>query len=224
MRSKLLLTAAGGVVAAAITAGVFVSSVGAQQPSPTPPPSARQQQAQQRANDFIDRLARNLGVTPERLRDALRQTAIQGVDQALAEGRITQQQADRLKEQINAGAVMPFGPGFGFGRPGPFGEGRLGIPGFDKAALAQFLGITPEQLRQELPGKSLAQVAAAHGKTADQLKQFIISNAQQRLAQAVSAGRMTQQQADAALQALQNRVDEIINRIHGQGMGPRRGR
>jgi hypothetical protein len=32
------------------------------------------------------------------------------------------------------------------------------------AVAAQAIGITPEQLRQELPGKSLAEVAQAHGK------------------------------------------------------------
>jgi hypothetical protein len=33
------------------------------------------------------------------------------------------------------------------------------------AVAAQSIGITPEQLRAELPGKSLAQVAEAHGKS-----------------------------------------------------------
>ena len=33
------------------------------------------------------------------------------------------------------------------------------------AVAAQAIGITPEELHQELPGKSLAQVAEAHGKT-----------------------------------------------------------
>jgi hypothetical protein len=32
-------------------------------------------------------------------------------------------------------------------------------------AAAQAIGITPQELHQELPGKSLAQVAESHGKT-----------------------------------------------------------
>ena len=203
-----------------------MSGAGAQQPSPTPTrtatPSARQQQAQQQANEYIERLARNLGITPDRLREGLKQTALQEVDAALAAGRITQQQADRAKERINADEFFPFGP-FRFGGPGMMGA-KIGFGHASREELAQFLGITPEQLRQELPGKSLAQVAQAHGKTADQLKEFIISNAQQELAQAVAAGRITQQQADAALEALRNRVDDMINRVHRDGMGPRRSR
>jgi hypothetical protein len=41
---------------------------------------------------------------------------------------------------------------------------HMGHHGGMFAVAAQAIGITPQQLRQELPGKSLAQVATANGK------------------------------------------------------------
>lgn len=201
---RLRALAAAGVLTAAGLGGIAVAAVHAQQPTPTPP--AAQQRAQ-RMDEFLNRLAQNLGVTPERLRDAIRQTALQEVDAAVARGELTTQQAQAIKDRINAGDFGPLGFGPGRGRGGP-------RPMAAHADIAQFLGITPEQLRAELNGQSLAQVAQAHGKSRDQLIQFLVSNAQQRLNEAVQAGRLTQQQADQRLADLRARIEQMIDRVH----------
>jgi hypothetical protein len=54
------------------------------------------------------------------------------------------------------------------------------------AVVATALGITPEQLRQELPGKSLAQVAQAHGKTPEELAAALKAAANQRIDQRIN--------------------------------------
>jgi membrane-bound lytic murein transglycosylase B len=223
-RSRLLAAGAAVLAAVGLVVGVVSSRASAQTPTPSPTATPRpgKQQLQQRLDEFLNRLAQNLGVTPDRLRDALRQTAVQEVDAAQAAGRLTPEQAQRLKDAINQGKV-PFlglhGPLFGPGGvPGHLGMGLSAS--LDQ--LAQFLGISPDQLRQELRNQSLAQVAQAHGKTADQLKQFILDNVRQRLNQAVQQGRITQQQADNALNKLQQRLDDLINRTPGgRGLGPR---
>ena len=119
------------------------------------------------------------------------------------------------------GGRGPGGPGHGdFGRGGP----GFGGPGFgvDQAGVASFLGIDAATLRTELETKSLATVATENGKTVDELKSFLTSEAQTKLADAVTAGKMTQEQADAALAALQAHLDDEVNEIHGPGeMGPR---
>lgn len=208
---RLRALAAAGVLTAAGLGGITVAAVHAQQP---PAPPAAQQRAQ-RMDEFLNRLAQNLGVTPERLRDAIKQTALQEVDAAVARGELTAQQAQAIKDRINAGDLGPFGfgPGRGHGGPGPMAA---------HADIAQFLGITPEQLRAELNGQSLAQVAQAHGKSRDQLIQFLVSNAQQRLNEAVQAGRLTQQQADQRLADLQARIEQLVDRVHrpGSRQGP----
>ena len=217
MRNKLMITAAGSLLAVTLSVGAIAGIAQAQ-------PGGQPQQPQQpggqgrapSVDEFINRLAQNLGVTPDRLREALKQTALQQVDAAVAAGRLTPEEAQRARDRINSGTFPGFGPGFGRGGPG--GALRVSHQG-----LAEFLGITPQQLRTEVQGKSLAQVAQAHGKTRDQLKQFIVSSAQTRLAEAVRTGRLTQQQADRMLDELNRNLDQMVDRVHDtSGRGPGR--
>lgn len=200
--------AAAGVLTVAGVAGT-IAAVNAQQPSPSPSPPAA---AQQRADDYLNRLAQNLGVTVDRLSAALQQTALQEVDAALQRGDITADQAQQARARINSGDIGRFGFGFGIGRGGDRGRG-FG-PGASHEEIAQFLGVTAEQLRTELNGTSLAQVAQNHGRTRAQLVQFLVSSAQQEFAQAVQAGRLTQQQADQRLAELQSRIEQMVDRVH----------
>jgi hypothetical protein len=78
---------------------------------------------------------------------------------------------------------------------------------------ARYIGVTPKALRAELKaGKSLAQVAAAHGKTAAGLKDALLKPFQQRLAKASAAGRISPNQAQARLARISARLDKLINR------------
>src|SRR5262245_30773580 len=67
---------------------------------------------------------------------------------------------------------------------------------------ARYIGIKPQTLRAELEGKSLAQVAEAHGKTAAGLKAALLKPFQTRLERAVTAGRITSAQAQTRLDRL----------------------
>jgi hypothetical protein len=109
--------------------------------------------------------------------------------------------------------------------------GCLGEPHGGMAAIAGWLGIAPEQLWRELAGKSLAQVAAAHGKERTELIAFLNEQVKARLDAAVSAGRLTRAEADARLAAHAARVEQMVGHIHGAmapgaggpgGPGPRR--
>jgi hypothetical protein len=114
-------------------------------------------------------------------------------------------------------------PGFRvFGTLGPdFTPGAFGTPGaggffFQGAAdsgLADFLGISQDELTSELQadGATMATVADAHGKTRDELKAFLTDQLTQSTQQAVSDGRMSQDQADTMLQDLSARVDQMID-------------
>jgi hypothetical protein len=67
-------------------------------------------------------LAKALGIDREKLANAIRDAKLAEVDKALADKRITQAQADRLKERIRAGESGFFGFGLGLrGGPGPRG-------------------------------------------------------------------------------------------------------
>jgi hypothetical protein len=66
---------------------------------------------------FVDSLAEHLGVSTDELEDAAKAAAIDQVDAALADGRITAEQAEELKERIEAGgSPLLLGPPL-FGGP-----------------------------------------------------------------------------------------------------------
>jgi hypothetical protein len=78
---------------------------------------------------------------------------------------------------------------------------------------ARYIGVTPKALRAELKtGKSLAQVAAAQGKTASGLKDTLLKPFAQRLDKARGAGRISAADAQARLARISARLDKIINR------------
>jgi hypothetical protein len=153
---------------------------------------------------ILDDAAKQLGVSPAKLSDALKKALSDRVEAAVAAGRITKAEGDALKQRINSSDFPLFG-GFrgGFGHFGFFG--RL-------AAAADYLGLTEAQLRAQLDrGKTLAQVAEAQGKAVDGLVDALVAAAKQRLDAAVAAGRLTQAQASEMLSGLRERISNLVN-------------
>jgi predicted DNA-binding protein (UPF0251 family) len=167
---------------------------------------------QQENQAVLNDAARQLGVEPSALSAALKKALENRVDDAVAAGRLTKAQGNELKQRIESGDVPLFGgPGRGFGHhAGPFG-------GLDAAA--SYLSLTDAQLRTQLEsGKSLADVAKAQGKTVDGLVQALVNAAKKKIDAAVTAGRLTQTQADSILADLKSRVTDFVN-----GAAPRFG-
>jgi hypothetical protein len=216
-----------------VTSALVVGGVLAQTP-PTPTPNAPGKPGVARSapmETFINKLAGRLGVTPDKLKTEVKNVQKEMVDEAVAAGRISKEAGDKLKERIDAGQpVFPrAGPG-GPGRPGAPGKpGQPGRPGplfpglqVEMKAIADFLGMTPQELGQELrSGKSLAQVAQAKGKSRDELKAFLVNQAKTRLDKAVADGKLTRERADAMLKRFEQQVDQLIDRIFTPGQGPR---
>ncbi|NPV93268.1 MAG: hypothetical protein HPY50_21120 [Firmicutes bacterium] len=105
--------------------GIFGFSVIAADTSGTPPtpPSSEdrsQMEAKMKAEKeaFISTLAGNLGVTVDELNAALKETQEQILAEKVANGEITQEQADKMAERdVSFGFGGPGGPG-GHGGPG----------------------------------------------------------------------------------------------------------
>ena len=161
---------------------------------------------QQENQAVVDDAAKQLGVAPSALSAALKKALENRVDAAVAAGRLTKARGDELKQRIESGDVPLFGgPGHGFHERGAL------FGGLDAAA--SYLGLTEDQLRAQFQnGKSLADVAKAQGKSLDGLIQAIVGDAKKKLNAAVSAGRLTQTQADSILAGLKARVSDFVNR------------
>lgn len=182
-------------------------------------------------NDFLDSVAKHLGISRQKLDDATKAAAIDQVDAQLKAGKITQAQADALKKRIQSGDIPPLGalrgggpgPGFGFGGPGgPLPLLKAGI-GDSVAGAAKYLGLSESALRDQLrSGKSLADVAKAQNKDLGGLKDAILAAAKSDLDKAVADKQITQAQADDVYNGLKSRIDDIVNgqlRFKGPG-GP----
>ena len=161
---------------------------------------------QQENQAVLNDAAKQLGVEPSALSAALKKALENRVDAAVAAGRLTKAQGDELKQRIESGDAPLFGGpgrGFGFHEEGPFG-------GLDAAA--SYLGMTEAQLRTQVEsGKSLADVAKAQGKSVDGLVQALVDAAKTKLDAAVTAGRLTQSQADSILAGLKSHVTDFVN-------------
>ena len=106
------------------------------------------------------------------------------------------------------------GPVEGQRRAGPLG------------GAAEYLGLTREQVRDALRAeKSLAQITREQGKSVDGLEQALRADAEQKLAQAVAAGRLTEEQKAEMLARLDEHLDELVNATGGfrGGCGEARG-
>ncbi len=154
-------------------------------------------------------VAKAQGKTVDGLVDALVSGAQTKLDAAVKAGMLTQTQADGMLSELKE-HISDFVNGM---RPAPsFGQrhGRHRGPSLDAAA--KYLGITEAQLRTELEnGKSLADVAKAHGKTAGGLVAAVVAEAKTNVDAAVKAGRLTQAQANEMLSHLTQRITDFVN-------------
>jgi hypothetical protein len=124
----------------------------------------------------------------------------------VANGTITQAQADAV---VNAlGQAKPAGPRGG-GPGGP--HGRFGF-GFALDAAADALGITPDELRQDLQsGQTIADIAKAKNLDINAVIGTLVDKAKAELDQRVADGKMTQAEADQALTQARTMITDAVN-------------
>ena len=194
-----------------------------------------------RSGKTIAQVAKAHGVTAQKVINALVADAKTKLAAAVKAGRLTQTQADKLQTQLTqrvtdrVNGTFRDGPGRGFGGPfpgkgfgGPFpGKGFGGRHGLGEASVAaKAIGISETDLTTALrSGKTIAQVAKAHGVTAQKVINALVADAKTKLAAAVKAGRLTQTQADKLQTQLTQRVTDRVNgTFRGGPDGPHGGR
>jgi hypothetical protein len=108
--------------------------------------------------------------------------------------------------------MVPTGP-----RAMPFpavAAGRFGLLGAAGAAI-KYLGVTPGKLLSELSsGKTLAQIAAANGKTTAGLEHALVASRQMLLNHLVAAKAITRASAAKRLARFEQRVSKLMTARH----------
>ncbi|HUZ00816.1 MAG TPA: hypothetical protein VMU89_10725 [Thermomicrobiaceae bacterium] len=208
---KLKRWAIGGGLATLAVASVLTAGTVFAQGTPT-----TTNNAQSAVQTFIDRLAQNLGIPSATLQSALRKTQDQSIADAQSAGKITQQQANALKQKVDSGQVGPF-----LFRVGPMGGPRGGMMGPDASTIASTLGITTTQLQTELSGgKTLSAIITEHGKTVADVVNALVAQAKTQMDAQVTAGKLA---ADQETINLNNLTQQLTNAITNNSFGPGRG-
>jgi len=170
---------------------------------------------------FLERLADKLGIGQDELKTAIEETQNEMIDEGVAEGRLTEEQAERLKERIEERGFL--GP---LDRFGIRAHVRGQVGGLTVEAAATVLDVELDELLDELKdGKTMAEVAEDQGMSVEQFTEALLSQVKAQLDGLVAEGKLTQEQADQILQRTENNIDGIVNAQPGPCRfgGPRRG-
>lgn len=174
----------------------------------------RQQLAEQLAagKSLAQVAAAQSGKTVDGLKAAIKAEAKKDVEADVAAGRVTPAERDAFLAELDARVTALVNRTGLPGRHGPGPGDRLHHGGpLAFTAAAKYLGLTPMQIGEQLrAGKSLAEIAAAQGKTVAGLKNAIVADAKTRLDGAVVKGWMTSAQGTKLLDALKSKLDAIV--------------
>ncbi|MEY4173073.1 MAG: hypothetical protein RI900_238 [Actinomycetota bacterium] len=142
------------------------------------------------------------------------------------DGTLTQEQADKVVAALQAAAPQ--------GGPGMGGRGGRGMGAAHLDIVATVLGITADEVRTAVQGgQTIADLAKANGKTAQDVIDALVADVEQHFADEVASGEHTQAEADARIAEATTHITEFVNNTqaamaegdhghrghHGPGMG-----
>jgi hypothetical protein len=157
---------------------------------------------------FLDTFASVLGVSTDELAPAAKAAAVAAIEAAVEAGDLSQEAADRMIEKVEAwdGDGCRW-IGFKLGHWGRHSAQLSFLSGMWEAA-AESLGMDTAELRQALSDATLEEVAADQGVAYTDVVAAVLAAAEEDLAAAVEAGRITQEHADATLERLETWLNE----------------
>jgi DNA-binding Lrp family transcriptional regulator len=159
--------------------------------------------AARRGGQSIAQLARSRNVAVQTVIDAMVADARDGL-------------VERITALVNR-AGLPEGRGPGHGRH------RAAHVAAHLDVAAQAIGVSPVELRTALrDGQSIAQVARSKNVDVQKVVDALVADARSRLAAKVTAGELTQAEADEKAARLTERVTALVNRTGGLGGRPHR--
>jgi lambda repressor-like predicted transcriptional regulator len=157
-------------------------------------------------------LARDRGKSVEGLKSELQDAIRKDADQAVEDGLLTKDQADRVAEKLSAAVdelVETGRPPVGPAKPGVLPGGP---PGADLIGTAiEYLGMDAAEVREALrDSKSLADLARDKGKSPEGLKNALRDAIRKDAHRAIEDGMLTREQADRLVEKFGNAVDKFV--------------
>ena len=171
-----------------------------------------------RGGKTVTAVAGEHNVDPAGVVNAVVTALTQRIDQAAAEGKIDADRAAKAKEKVpdvaNRFVNETKSKRTGAGR-------RHRVLGEALNTAAKEIGVSENDLKQaHKDGKSIAQVAKEHDKSADDVVNAIVKAATSDIDQAVKDGKLDSKKADEIKQKLPDRVKKLVNRERQGGSSP----
>jgi lipoate-protein ligase A len=177
---------------------------------------AQEGDAQKPGERFVAETAERLGVTPEELTSAMTEAQFEIIDDAVAEGRLTEDQAAKLKERVEE-----YGPLSVIGRRDRDGRALCHGARLVTGAAAEVLGKEPAEVAAAVKaGESLAEQAEAQGMSVEDFKAALLDTVKRMLQAKVDEGAIMQEQADRIFGGIEEHIDRIVNFEGKEGRGP----
>ena len=159
-------------------------------------------------------IAKALGITVEQYDSAVGTARSDVLKQAVEEGLLTQEQADRMLERGLDSFMFGGGMMGGKGRGGR-GHGMGGSGNSLISVAAEKLDMTVAELVTELEAdKTIADVAQAKGVELKTIVDAYIAERAERFADMVAAGRITQAEADEKLAEMRTEAEEHLQEAY----------
>lgn len=153
--------AAGVLLGGSILGGTVLATVSAQDSAVTTEDS---QTAPHVA--IFQRVAELLGISEDELSTAVKTASTEHIDEKVADGTLDADKAEEMKERI---AESEYGM--------PFGGGRHGMRGPKLDMMADFLGVTEEELQTKIDeGTSPHDLIEEYGKTHEEFHDYMEEN------------------------------------------------
>jgi hypothetical protein len=164
-----------------------------------------------RCQRFVEMIAERQGISVAALEAKWKQKAIERIDAALTAGRITKQQADRLKARVTEWKLCDGS----LRKAAAKARQAMRLHGAAIASMISgaidYLDVSRAELRAAWrDGKSLADVAGANGKSVTGLKTAMLAKIDARLDRAVTNGKLTDERRDALLERYGKLADRLI--------------
>jgi hypothetical protein len=120
---------------------------------------------------------------------------------------------ERLGRSEEPRFVLPDVDERSFGDPGElFRFGWGGPAALDLEAAADYLELSPDELREELAdGNSLADIARDEDKSVDGLVRVLVEAAEERIDDAVASGRLSKNQGEELTEDLEERIRDRVD-------------
>jgi uncharacterized protein YidB (DUF937 family) len=166
--------------------------------------TAEDLQKELKSGKTIEQIAKEKGISLDTVSAALKQTISDALAKAVADGKMTQEEADKITAHLDK-MVKGF---IDHGPPKPNPVEQLGELGIDvPGEMATALGMTAEDLQKELKsGKTIEQIAKEKGISLDTVSAALKQTISDALAKAVADGKMTQEEADRVT----SRLDDMV--------------